>query len=80
MSLPQLPVPLPNQPLDGYRPEERDVSVLSPTAAFDVVINQRDKFLGRKRCVICGNDDDMVLQPCHIVGQTEQQTVSRKCV
>jgi len=78
--LPLFPLPLPNQPPDGYGWEERDFSVLSTTTAFDTSIDQRDRFLGRERCVVCGEDDDIVLQRCYIVGEEEKETVSRKFI
>jgi hypothetical protein len=51
-------------------------SVSALATAFNTGIDQRDSFLGRKRCVICGMGDAMVLRRCHIVGQAELRTWS----
>ncbi|KAM6504524.1 hypothetical protein JOM56_001467 [Amanita muscaria] len=68
--LSQLPVPLPNQPLVGYHWEDGDISVFSTTTACHTAINERDKFLGKTRCVICGYYGS-VIQPCHIINPEE---------
>ena len=78
--------PLSNQSFNG-RWEERDSDYVVLPAAFDNSINKRDKFLGQKRCVVCGLDSDMVLQHCHIFWEPsmweenelweENETVSR---
>ncbi|KAI9440029.1 hypothetical protein H4582DRAFT_2216752 [Lactarius indigo] len=62
--LPQFPLPLPNQPPDGY-----GCDAFSTATAFETIIDQRDKFLGRKRCIIChgGCDDSVVLQHSYII-------------
>lgn len=78
MLLPQFPLPLPpNQPPSGYRWEERDFSASSSTTAFITGIDGRDKFLGRKRCVICGLSASVVLEHRLIIGQAEPETTSR---
>jgi hypothetical protein len=78
--LPQFPLPLPpHQPPSGYRWEERDISAVSTTTAFNTGINGRDKFLGQKRCIICGLSTGRVLQHGHIIAQAEPETVSRTC-
>ncbi|KXN91128.1 hypothetical protein AN958_02905 [Leucoagaricus sp. SymC.cos] len=51
-----IPLPLPaNKPPPGYGWEERDISVLSTTTAFNTGIERRDTFLGQLRCIICGH-------------------------
>jgi hypothetical protein len=71
--LPQFPFPLPpNQPPSGYCWEERDISALSTTT----VINGRDKFLGKKRCIICGLSTSLVLHHGHIIPQAEPESAS----
>ena len=40
------------------------VHVPTSTNAFDTGIDARDQFLGRRRCVICGDDIRVTLQPC----------------
>ncbi|KAH8994922.1 hypothetical protein EDB92DRAFT_1934172 [Lactarius akahatsu] len=74
--LPPFPLPLPTQPPDGYGREECALSILSTTTAFEVSIRERDRFLGRMRCVICGIAGSTLLQHCHIIGQAEPRTVS----
>jgi hypothetical protein len=80
----QLPLPFLDQSPDfldqspDWEWEERDEdSVLLPIA-FNDSINQRDKFLGQQRCVICGVASDIVLEHCHIIGGEDEETVSRK--
>ncbi|KAH9178216.1 hypothetical protein EDB89DRAFT_1843740 [Lactarius sanguifluus] len=72
--LPPFPLPLATQPPDGYGREECALSILSTTTAFEVSIRERDRFLGRMRCVICGIAGSTLLQHCHIIGQAEPTT------
>ncbi|EJD04317.1 uncharacterized protein FOMMEDRAFT_167528 [Fomitiporia mediterranea MF3/22] len=67
--------PLPlllDHPPSGYGWEERSVSILSTSSACDVRIDERDRFLGRACCVICGLRGGYLLQHCYIVGQSER--------
>ncbi|KIJ50472.1 hypothetical protein M422DRAFT_245759 [Sphaerobolus stellatus SS14] len=74
MPLSVFPLPLPpNGPPSGYGREERDVSALSTTTAFNSVIDRRDIFLGERRCIVCGIDEIVVLQHCHIIPQAESR-------
>ncbi|CAA7260764.1 unnamed protein product [Cyclocybe aegerita] len=68
-----LPLPARDPPL-GYGWEARDVSALSTTTAFDTGIDQRDVFLGRPRCIVCGMDVRTILQHCHIIPVSEDET------
>ncbi|KAH9037821.1 hypothetical protein EDB85DRAFT_2196833 [Lactarius pseudohatsudake] len=68
------PLPLTDQPPNGYAWAERPLSVMSTTTAFDASINRRDIFLGQLRCVICGSALDAVLQHYHIIGKAEPST------
>ena len=80
-TLSTFPIPLPpNQPPDGYRWEEHDLSVLSTTTMFITAISNRDKFLGKLCCVICGFGSRSVLQDAHIIPQSGPETVSRTCI
>ena len=80
MSLPNFPFPLPpDQPPVGYRWEERDISVLSTATAFLAGVDERDKFLGQQRCIVCGISASGVLQHCHIIGQAQPVVGSRTC-
>ena len=75
MNLPIFPLPLPpNGPPTAYGWEERDISLLSTTSAFNAGIDRRDVFLGRNRCVVCGNFS--ALQHCHIIRDSEPELVS----
>jgi hypothetical protein len=72
------PLPLPlNQPPPGFGWEERDMSVSSSTTAINTAIDQRDTFLGKRRCIICGSATRLVLQYCHIIKDADAQFVSR---
>lgn len=75
--LSQLPPSFPDQSPDWEWEERDEDSVLLPIAFHDS-INQRDKFLGQRRCVICGVASDMVLQHCHIIGEGDEKTVKSK--
>ena len=48
------------------------------TDAFNTGVDKRDKFLERKRWVICGVGLDVVLQRTHIIGQEEPKIVESK--
>ncbi|KAI0030164.1 hypothetical protein K488DRAFT_54795 [Vararia minispora EC-137] len=66
------PLPLPPfGPPEGYAYEEYSASEQSRTTAFNTGIDQRDRFLGQPRCVVCG-DQGNVLQHCHIIPASRQ--------
>ena len=72
------PLPLPpNDPPAGYGWEETDMSVLSTTTAFNSGVDDRDTFLGRRRCIVCGQADHILLQHCHIIMDSEPDIVRR---
>jgi hypothetical protein len=76
--LPVFPLPLlPNNVPDGYGWEERDMSALSTTTTFKTGIDQRDTFLGKRRCIICGLTVGHVLRHCHIIMDSEPDIVSK---
>jgi len=52
---------------EGYAWEQHEADSVILSSAFNSCINQRDNFLGQKRCIICGLVSDMVLQHCHII-------------
>jgi hypothetical protein len=56
---------------NGHAWEHRDDDSVILPSAFNSCINQRDKFLGQKRCIICGLVSDMVLQRYHIIESWE---------
>ncbi|KAI9462245.1 hypothetical protein HD554DRAFT_2196012 [Boletus coccyginus] len=68
----QLPLP-PDGPPPGYRWKHHPASQQSTTTAFKTRIDQRDTFLGRPRCVVCGLYDETVVmvQHCHISMRSE---------
>ncbi|KAF8968550.1 hypothetical protein BDZ97DRAFT_1755217 [Flammula alnicola] len=71
------PLPLPtNGPPTGYGWEGSDHSLLSTTTAFNTRIDQRDKFLGLPRCIICGMRRG--LQYCHIASNQSRKFIHRK--
>jgi len=75
MNLPIFPLPLPpNGPPAAYGWEERDISLSSTTCAFNAGIDRRDLFLGRNRCVVCGNFT--ALHHCLIIRDSEPELVS----
>ncbi|KAG1861497.1 hypothetical protein DFJ58DRAFT_657424 [Suillus subalutaceus] len=71
----QFPLPLPPSGLPiGYGWEERDMSVLSTTTAFNTRMDIRwDMFLGQLCSVVCGQASGAVLQHCHISRDSEPQ-------
>ncbi|PPQ67945.1 hypothetical protein CVT26_005825 [Gymnopilus dilepis] len=72
--LPLFPLPLSsNGPPIGYGWEGRDMSALSTTTAFNTGIDQRDIFLGERRCIVCGERGNIVLQHCHIIMDSEPE-------
>jgi hypothetical protein len=70
------PLLLSGAPPDGYSwPEHDNVSSASGTSAFQSGIDERDRFLGLRRCLVCGMEFDGVLDRCLIV--KESHTVSK---
>ncbi|KAG6889212.1 hypothetical protein C0995_002672 [Termitomyces sp. Mi166 len=73
----------PNRPPPGYADEDisdwnYEVSDTSGTMAFKTGIDERDTFLGERRCIICGARR---LKRCHIIRQSEHQNMtSRKYI
>jgi hypothetical protein len=74
-----LPLPLVSgAPADGYGGPKRDMLSVSGTTAFETGIDQRDRFLGQRRCIICRRNHPALLQQnCHIISPLEEDTVSR---
>ena len=74
--LPVIPLPLPpNGPSDQFGWEERDMSAISTRTACETKIDLRDKFLGRRRCIICGIDSAVLLEHCDIIMREEPELV-----
>ena len=73
-----LPYTIPQPPPGLFRNVET-VSGCSDTAAFETGLNNRDVFLGRRRCVVCGESGPCTLEHCHIVGRSDIEAV-RPCV
>ena len=74
--LPTFGLPLPERPPSGYGWSDSPMSTLSTTTAFNNGIDQRDRFLGKIRCVICGDHGTGSLEHCHIIMDSEPDTVS----
>ena len=53
----------------SYSP--RSISTISGTEAFNTGINLRDK----EHCVVCGEEDEVLLEHTHIVPKVEKKTV-----
>ena len=53
------------------------LSALSTTTAFHDALDQRDKFLGIGRCVVCGDHGHEIVEHCHVVRDSEPDTVSQ---
>ena len=74
MPLPTISLPLPaNGPPFGYDWKDR---AMSTTTSFDTALSNRDRFLGKRRCVVCGIG--ISLDQCHIIMQSEEATVSNR--
>ena len=70
-------LPLPQSaPPTGYGWSDRALSALSTTTAFHAELDQRDRFLGRCRCIICGVSIARILEHCHVIMDSEPHTVS----
>jgi len=70
--LPTFTLPLPpNGPPSGY-----NRSMWIRSLSFDTGLDNRDRFLGERRCVVCGSG--FGLKRCHIILQPEKAIVSRK--
>ena len=72
-----LPLPMNNGPPLGYGLEEREISLESTTSAFNAGIDQRDTFLGRRCCIICGFSIRGLLEYCHIIKDSDPEIVGR---
>ena len=68
----------PQPPPELFRDVET-VSGHSDTVAFDTGLDNRDVFLGRRRCVVCGEGSPVVLEHCHIVHPTDNAAVCAMC-
>jgi hypothetical protein len=74
--LPVIALPLPpHGPPPGYGWADRDMSTTSSSTAFRRGLEDRDRFLGEVRCVVCGVE---TFQRCHVIMQSEVDVVSGK--
>ena len=73
--LPSFPLPLPKRLPPGYDYEEHDMSDVSETTAFKAGVDQRDTFLGRRCCIVCGVWGEAVLGRCYIIKDSEEHVV-----
>ena len=77
--LTSFPLPLESgAPPAGYAWSERALSKSSTTTAFNTGIDERDKFLGQSRCVICGRQEGrtQVFEHSYVIPKPEGFTVS----
>jgi len=53
----------------------------SGTAAFNAGLDDRDVFLGRRGCVVCGltSLSPVLLKHCHIIGRSDVEAVRPMC-
>ncbi len=68
--------PLPytaSQPPSSLRHGVQTESGHSDTAAFDTGLDNRDIFLGERRCVVCGYQD--IVDHCHIIRSSDNYVV-----
>ncbi|TDL25673.1 hypothetical protein BD410DRAFT_813414 [Rickenella mellea] len=72
------PLPLPAVPPPGYGWAEREFSDLSTSTAFNAGIDERDTFLGKRACIVCGINSRPTLHRCHIIPEIEQDTCNPK--
>ena len=69
----ELPLPL-HEPPSGYRALSASEST---TSAFRAGLDQRDRFLGKRRCIVCGIYGDRIMKHCHIIMESESDFVSQ---
>jgi hypothetical protein len=55
------------------------VSECSDTAAFNTGLNERDVFLGKRGCVVCGITIPETLESCYIIGHSDHEVVCPMC-
>ncbi|KAH9989696.1 hypothetical protein BJV74DRAFT_451453 [Russula compacta] len=75
--LPTFQLPLPSHgPPSGYGWSDCALSDLSTTTVFNTGLDNRGKFLGAPRCIVCGYP--WPLEHCHVIMQSQEFVVSRK--
>lgn len=52
------------------------VSGRSDSTTFDTGVSDRDVFLGRRGCVVCGEVIPQVLEYAHVIGSSDHEAVS----
>jgi hypothetical protein len=50
-------------------------SECSDIAAFNTGLEERDLFLGKRKCVVCGTGILEALENCHIIGHSDHEMV-----
>ena len=78
LNLYPLPYTIPQLPSGLFRYVETVPGCLD-TAAFETGLNNRDVFLGTRRCVVCGESGPCILEYCHIVGRSDDEAVCLVC-
>ena len=69
----QLPL---SSPPSGYAWSDHSLLTLSGRSGFDTGVDERDRFLGRRSCIVCGNQISEVLKRSHIIQESEPDVVS----
>ncbi|KAF8322371.1 uncharacterized protein EI90DRAFT_3157775 [Cantharellus anzutake] len=70
LNLYALPYTAPEPPAELFRHVERE-SGHSDTAAFKEGLDNRDVFFAKRKCVICGSRNRILLERCHIVARSD---------
>jgi hypothetical protein len=65
-----LPYTAPQPPSELFRDVETE-SGQSGTTAFNTGLDNRDIFLGKCCCVICGESGPAILDRCYIIGHSD---------
>lgn len=74
------PLPhMPPLPPPEFFQDVKTLSEQSDTVAFNTGVENRDMFLGWRRCVICGDPNQATLRYCHIVGHPDKAIVCCMC-
>ncbi|KAE9400688.1 hypothetical protein BT96DRAFT_919341 [Gymnopus androsaceus JB14] len=74
MALAPFNLPLTNGAPTGYGWANRTESEISSITAFETGIDERDRFHGVKRCVVCGESIPETLQHCYSIPRKEERT------
>ena len=74
-----LPYTVPQPPPGLFHHVKTVSGACSDTAAFKTGLNNRDVFLGRRRCVVCGESGPCTLEHCPIIRHSDVEAVRLLC-